>query len=171
MQSIEDFVDAGIATLIRDLPGALTAIETLYEGGPQDIGTLPRPRPTDYFAGGGPEPIRYPMIEVAIPDLGGQDFSIDQHESDAVAVMMIRAWLQHPKYNTLYRICCRYGAAIHNVVCDPDPDTDRGCGFGPEVTIQRYQAAWRFNPSTNERDEVTSAVMLTYWLDAPDIRP
>lgn len=180
MQSVEDLTDAAIAAMSRGLDAELSAMEALYAGDPiRDIGNLPRPRteatdinPTgDYWPGGVSEIIRYPTIEVAVPDLQGADFSIDQHESDITTTVVVRAWLQHVKVNVLYRQCCRYGAAIFNVLCEPDPDEHRGSGFGPEVSVRRYQARWRYNPETNTKDEVQSAAVLIFYLDAPDVRP
>lgn len=180
VQSVEDLTDAGIATMIAGLDAELTEMEATYAGNPiRDIGALPRPRteatefnPTgDYWAGGVSEVIRYPTIEVAVPDLQGQDFSIDQHESDMTTTIVVRAWLQHARVNILYRQCCRYGAAIFNVLAEPDATEHRGSGFGPEVTIKRYLARWRYNPETNTKDEVQSAAVLIFYLDAPDVRP
>lgn len=178
MQSVEDLVDFAIERMIEGLDGELAAIEALYAGSAHDIGTMDRPRTTggengtgDYYPGGTDVIVRYPTIEVAAPDLSGDTFSIDQHESDQTPVVIIRAWLQDAKFQTLYRMVNRYGSAIHNLLCTPDDATARGCGFGPDVTIRRYTARWRFNPQTGERDQVTSAVLLAYWLDAPDVRP
>lgn len=182
MQSVEELTDAAIAALIVGLDTELTAIETMYAGNPiRDIGALPRPRtaatdsnpnPTgDYWAGGVGEVIRWPTVEVAVPDLIGDTFSIDQHESDVTPTIIVRAWLSNPRVNMLYRQCCRYGAAIFNVLATPDAATHRGSGFGPEVTIRRYMGRWRYNPETNTRDEVQSAAIMIFYLDAPDVRP
>lgn len=182
VQSTEELTDNAIAALIAGLGAELDAMEALYAGNPiRDIGPLPRPRtaatsgnpnPTgDFWPGGVGEVIRWPTVEVAVPDLQGDTFSIDQHESDVTPTIIVRAWLQHPKVNVLYRQCCRYGAAVYNVLTRPDPVEHRGSGFGPNVVVRRYLARWRYNPETNQRDEVQSAAIVIFYLDAPDIRP
>jgi hypothetical protein len=30
---------------------------------------------------------------------------------------------------------------------------------------------WRYNPETDTQDQIRSAVVLLYYLDAPDVRP
>lgn len=182
MESVEELTDAAIAALIAGLDAELAAQEQMYAGDPiRDIGALPRPRtaatesnpnPTgDYWPGGVGEVIRWPTIEVAVPDLQGDTFSIDQHESDVTPTIIVRAWLSHPQVNVLYRQCCRYGAAMFNVLMEPDAATHRGSGFGPGVSVRRYLGRWRYNPEQNQRDEVQSAALLIFYLDAPDIRP
>lgn len=181
MLSVEDLTDNAIAALIGGLDAELTAIEARYAGGIADIGVLPRPATTprstnqnptgDYWAGGVTKVTRWPTIEVAVPDLQGDTFSIDQHESDATPTVVVRAWLQHARVNILYRQCCRYGAAMYNVLCAVDPTEHRGSGFGAEVEVRRYLARWRYNPEVDQHDEVQSAVVLIFYLDAPDVRP
>lgn len=183
MVSVEELTDRAIQALIAQLPAQLAAMETQYAADPiKDIGALPVPRSEnvpdldnktgDYWPGGVTGPItRWPTVEVAVPDLDGQDFSLDQHESDVTPTIIVRAWLSHVRADVLYRQCCRYGAAIYNVLVTPDATEHRGSGFGAEVTVRRYSARWRFNPEQNTRDEIESAVVLIFYLDAPDVRP
>lgn len=180
MQSVEDFTDSAVAALIDGLDAALTAIESAYTGvAHKDVGLAPRPRTVDgeagygdYYPGGCGTIIRYPTIEVAVPDLNGGDFSVQEHESDAEPTLIVRAWLEHAKFPTLYRHCCRYGAAIYNVLANPDA-SGRGSGFGADVEIKRYTLRWRAVPQSDEdpRKEFQAATILTFYLDAPDVRP
>lgn len=170
MDGPEDLVDTAVAALQGGIDAALAALEAKYAGGPHEL-PLPRPRTEDYYPGGVGQVLRYPTIEVAVPDLSGDTFSIDQHESDVTTVGVVRCWMQHPRFDVLYRTTNRYGSAIFNVLASPDAATGRGCGWGAAVTVKRYRAAWRWNPQANELDQVTSAVLLVFDLDAPDIRP
>jgi hypothetical protein len=181
VQSTEELTDAAVATLIARLDGELTKIEQRYAGTFRDLGALPRPRTGpdetipnltgDFWPGGVTTITRMPVVEVAVPDLDGDNFSIGQHESDVTPTIVIRAWLEDVDVQRLYRLCSRYGSAIHNALMDPDAVTGTGSGFGPGISVQRYSMRWRYNPETDTQDQIRSAVVLLYYLDAPDVRP
>jgi hypothetical protein len=179
--SAEDFIDQAVATLISRLDAQIAAQQAKYAGGPHDIGPLARPRYAeapdgDFYPGGVAEVIRWPTIEVALPDARGENPSLEQHDYDVQTRAMVRAHVSDVKaqYGRLHRLALRWGAAIHDTLMPPDPVLLRGSGFGADVAVKTWRMAVRnANLETEEGapPEVQTSILLVYDLDVPDIRP
>lgn len=166
MLSPEAFCDDVKAALLANLQAALDAQTARWAAADAAAGRtieLTIPDEADFYVGGVPVVIKYPTIEIAVPDLGFSALSIQNTDGDARPRLLIRVLFQlaqDPEW--LYRMGCRWFAAVTSVVATPgalgpvDIDTDRG-----------LNGAWRFNPETNEADQVQSGVLCTYNLLGP----
>lgn len=166
MLSPEEFCDDVKAAFQANLQAALDAQTAKWAAADAAAGRqieLAVPDDLDYYIGGVPTVIKYPTIEIAVPDLSFNALSIGNNDGDARPRLLVRALFQlaqDPEW--LYRMGCRWFAAITSVVAQPgvlgpvDIDSERG-----------LSGSWRFNPETNQADEVQSGVLCTYNLLGP----
>lgn len=166
MLSPEEFCDNVKAAMQTHLQDALDAQTARWATADADAGRtieLKVPDEEDYYIGGVPTVIKYPTIEIAVPDLHVTALSLGNTEGDARPRLLIRALFQlADSPESLYRMGCRWFAAVTTVVAQPgilgpvDIDIDRG-----------LSGAWRFNPETEETDQIQSGVLCTYNLNGP----
>lgn len=155
--SPEEFADAVCDSLRINLPAALGAQTVRYADHDAAMGRvveLIAPANEDYYAGGVGAVTRYPTVEVAAPDLTASGFDIAQTDGDVTLNLIVRAFDRHPVHDILYRKMSRLGAAIISVLMTP--------GAVSDCTIEALRAAWRFNPETEEQDNVVSGVLLAF---------
>lgn len=166
MLSPEEFCDNVKAAFVANLQAALdeqTAKWAAADAAANRQIVLEVPDDADYYIGGVPVVIKYPTIEIAVSDLTFTSLSLENNDGDARPRLLIRVLFQEAKSpELLYRIGCRWFAAVTSVVATPgilgpvDIDSDRG-----------ITGAWRFNPELNQADEVQSGVLCTYNLQGP----
>ena len=164
--SPEQFCEDVKAALLANLPASLAAQTAAWEARDLAAGRtieLQVPREEDFWLGGAPVIIRYPTIEIAVSDLTFSGFSLDDTDGDAYPKLLIRALFQQAKSpEELYRMGCRWFAAIVDVVAVNDAISDVGIDKDRGIA-----AAWRFNPETGVKDEVQSGVLCTFNLLGP----
>lgn len=166
MLSPEEFCDNVEIAMQAGIQAALDAQTAKWAARDAAAGRtidLQAPRPEDYYIGGVPTVLRYPTIEIAVPDFRFDNLSLGNYDGDAHPRLLIRALFQlarDPEW--LYRMGCRWFAAVTAVVAVPGAlgpvDIDESAGFS---------GSWRFNPETNTQDEVQSGVLCTYNLLGP----
>lgn len=166
MLSPEEFCDNVKSAMQANLQAALDAQTARWAASDTAAGRtieLKVPDEQDYYIGGVPTVIKYPTIEIAVPDLHVTAFSLGNADGDARPRLVIRALFQLAESpESLYRMGCRWFAAVTTVVAEPgilgpvDIDVDRG-----------LSGSWRFNPETDEADQIQSGVLCTYNLNGP----
>lgn len=166
MLSPEEFCDNVKEVLLTNLQGALDAQTAKWAARDVAAGrtiTLEIPDPVDFAIGGVPTVVKYPTIEIAVSDMAFTNLSLENYDGDSYPRLLIRALFQLPEDpEWLYRMGCRWFAAITTVVAQPgvlgpvDIDPHRG-----------LSGAWRFNPELSQVDQVQSGVLCTYNLAGP----
>jgi hypothetical protein len=164
--SPEQFCEDVKTALLAGLPDALAEQTATWAARDAAAGrniVLEVPREEDFWIGGAPTVIRYPTIEIATSDLAFTDFSLGNNDGDARPKLLVRALFQQARSpEELYRMGCRWFAALVSVVLVPEFITD------VDVDVQRgVTASWRFNPETNTVDEIQSGVLVTFNLLGP----
>lgn len=159
--SAEDFERQVRDGLIPLLPASLQATAARYldqdrEDGLADAdGTswvkLDVPEQEAYALGGVDVRVRWPTIEIAVPDMILEGFDVGQRDADAEVSLVIAVWLKDARFPVLERMAKRYVAAIFD--CLTDPHLLAG-------GIQRARFAWRTNPETPEGDDRFEACAL-----------
>lgn len=165
-RSLEDFVDFAINVLKANLPTALAAQVTKYADADAAAGRvvdLVAPRDEDFYAGGTGTLIRYPAVEVSIPDLRVTRFALGMVDADTDFTLVVMASNSDPRQEILYRQMNRYGAAVSDVLTQP--------GALGSAIVDQFRGAWRFNPEQNVADEVQSGVALIYGMKDAWLRP
>lgn len=165
-RSIEDYVNDAIGSLQQSLPAALAAQTARYSAADVAAGIevkLPVPRPEDYYPGGATVHVRYPAIEISVPDLLVQNFSLHQEDADTQFTMIVLGYDQHARLEILYRKMMRLGAALYDALAQP--------GALGSAVIDNFRGAWRFNPETNTLDEIVSGVLLVFRMKDAYLRP
>jgi hypothetical protein len=170
--STEEIVDAAITTLSASLPAALDARYAALAAADAAAGrsidySAPRPGLAetggDYHAGAVSTILRYPCVEVALPDLNMASFDLSLVEADVTENLVIVAWESSAEMSTLYRKLTRLAAAIYDVLLDPATLTG--------ANVQTVRAAWRWNPEASDRDEIESGALLVLGLSSTRARP
>lgn len=170
--SAEEFVDGVVSYLSTMLPAALDGVHATYAAADVAAGrTVPYspPRPGaspdgDYYPGGAAEILRYPSVEVALPDETGRNFDIAQIDADIAATLVLMVWDSHAQFPILYRRLLRLTAAVEDLVLS------RGALPGSAI-VSSLRVAWRFNPEANVRDEVVSGALLALTLGTTRVAP
>lgn len=150
----EEFLDATIATLKANLPAALAAINAAHTdfqvAVPDD----------DSYSTGTLDILRYPWIEVAVPDFSISNFSMEQWDADFYPVVIVRGLYQEPlSADRLDRALKRYGQALLNVLLTPN-------AFGAHEVVQSVRGGYRVNPETQERTEFTGGVVAAFTIES-----
>lgn len=170
--STEDVVDAAITTLSTQLGPALDAIYAARADVDEAAGrsidySAPRPGLSevggDYYAGAASTIIRYPAVEVALPDLNLANFDLAKLNADATENLVVVLWEQATQMTVLYRKLTRLAAAAYQVLI---PDNAIG-----GATAESVRGAWRWNPEANQRDEITSGALLVFSLSSTLVAP
>lgn len=170
--STEEIVDAAIETLGAQLEPALTQIYADRAGADLAAGReiemrVPKPGLREaggsYYAGAASTIIDYPAIEVALPDLNMTNFDLGMVDADVTENLVVVAWEQAVDMQILYRRLTRLLAAVYDVLIP-----ERAIA---SAEVQTVRAAWRWNPETNERDEITSGALAVFGLASTRVRP
>lgn len=175
--SAETVVDAAIDALSANLGPSLDAIYSMLAAADAAAGrtidySAPRPGSTDadpagdYYPGGASTFLRYPAVEVALPDLRMTGFDIAMQEGDATENLIVCIWEESARRDKLFRKLTRLAAATYDVLLAPS-----SLLLLAGATVTRVDARWRFNPQMNERDEITSAALLVFELGSLRTRP
>jgi hypothetical protein len=170
--STEALVDAAVNLLSAFLPAALDDVYAANADRDQAVNrqidyTAPRPGLAetggDYYADAASTILRYPAVEVSIPDLQMASFSLGQIEADVTENLVVVLWETGTRAGHLPRKLRRLAAAAYNVLLV------EGAIAGAKV--ESVRAAWRWNPEAGERDEVTSGALLVLSLASTRARP
>jgi hypothetical protein len=162
----EPFLVEALASLKAGLPGQLAAIDALYT----DFDLVPDfvPDADNYWTGVVRKPLKYPIVEVAVPDWTMTGFDINQMAADCSFPMFVSATLrvvepaaQHS--DKLYRLCMRYVRAILNTLLVPG-------AFGQGAVVNAVRGAYRQNPETRDREEIIGAALVAFTLESQDQR-
>ncbi len=168
---VETIIDATLATLRANLPGAIATINAATTD--FDLET-PASKPgltDDGYVAGGFQTIRLPMIEVAAVDGTLTDWSVQQSDAEHRFGMIVRAQFEdlRSEPGRLYRRALRYGTALLRVLTVPDAFTPVGTG---RVAISESGVRWayRWNPEIDEREEVVGQAILIFALENVETR-
>lgn len=170
--STEELVDVAVETLSASLGPALAAVYAARADADQAAGRtieyeVPRPGlfeiGGDYYVPASATILRYPAIEVALPDLNIANFDIGQVEGDATENLIVLAWERSAQMPVLYRKLTRLLAAIYDVLIAP---TSLG-----SAEVQTVRGAWRWNPEAKEADQIVSGALLVLGLESTRTRP
>jgi hypothetical protein len=126
--------------------------------------------PDDGYVVGGWTTLRYPTVEVAIPDWSMTNFSIAQQVSDLSPRLVVRTWAAEPqpKAGLLYRKLLRYGRATILSLTEPgafgqDEDT--------RVIVDGMEGRYRFDPETDQREEIVGGALVVFSLGGVETLP
>lgn len=170
--STEELVDAAVDLLGANLEAALADVYAANLARDQAASrtiAYKAPRPGlselggDYYADAASTILRYPAVEVSIPDLQMANFSLGQIEADVTENLVLVLWEQGTRIGYLPRKLRRLAAAAYNVLLVQ--------GAIDGATVETVRAAWRWNPEAGERDEVTSGALLVLGLASTRSRP
>jgi len=162
MIDTEPFLAEALASLRTKLPAALAAVDVALglSGGdalplPRDDGGAIGSANVDYYLGVVAKPLRYPLVEVAVPDWSMTGFDIAQLEADAEFPLMAAATLRDASLSSdrLYRMLLRYTRALLNVLLVPQ-------AFGQGATVTSVRGAYRQNPESRETEQVIGASLV-----------
>lgn len=159
----EAYLDSAAEALRVNLPAALAAIDPSLPV-PLDDGGAVGERGTDYYVGTVKKPIRYPLIEVAVPDWTLDEFSLERLTANASFPLFVGATIRSADLSSdrLYRMQMRYTRAILSVLLDPDKWTVGGA-------IASVQGAYRQNPAEREDvEEITGAIVVAFTIETTD---
>lgn len=172
--STEDLVDSAIDFLGGNLAAALDVIYAARADKDAAAGRsieYEAPRPGlaevggDYYAGGVSTILRYPCVEVALPDLRMTNFDIAHFEADVTENLIVCLWEKSANMVTLYRKLTRLAAAAYDVLASEQARAALG------ADLQDVRAAWRWNPEANERDEIESGALLVLGMASSRLAP
>lgn len=162
MIDTEPFLDAAIASLRTNLPGKLDALNATASF------AVPKPDDDSYFLGVVSRPLKYPIVEVAVPDWTMTGFDVGTLTADAEFPMMVSATLRDAgeaalHSDRLYRSTLRYVRALLNTLLEPN-------AFGLHATVTAVRGAYRMNPETRESSEVIAAALVAFTIDTTQTR-
>lgn len=158
-QDLEQFIDALCDTFRANLNERIRVIN-----GERTDFEIPEVNPEAVIPFGESVVITYPSVEVAAPDWNFGRPSIDQRDWTGTAVVMARAWWQHPDFHRLTRGLYRYGRAMSEVMSEPG-------AVGPHESVQSMRGFYRVNPETNERAEFTAGALIIMTVELVGVRP
>jgi hypothetical protein len=170
--SVEELPDAVVSTLGLQLQASLDAVYAREHDRDVAAGrtiTYAAPAPGlveeggDYYVGGASTILRWPAIEVAVPDLNMQNFDIALTEGDFTENLVIVAWDSHVDRSILYRKLARLATAIWDVLLVPH-------SMGT-AQVETVRAAWRQNPETPPGEELESGCLLVFGLSSTRMNP
>lgn len=169
--SAEDFEQHVSDTLLTTLQASLTVTAASYlakdqaQGLADEDGTswveLAMP-PDGYAPEGGWAPggvdarIVWPTVEIAVPDLAFENFSVGQQDADAAFTLVLMCWLKDARFPVLERASKRYAAAVFDCLKQP--------GALGDCWIERARFAWRTDPEQRDnydRIEAGALIVLT----------
>lgn len=159
---LEEYVSDTIAFLRENLPTKLTEINDEKADGldlavPEDTGGAVGTPGVSYSAGD-QDILAYPWIEVAAPDWMLDSVSLSQYVADFSPVIVVRAMYQAFDRVPLRKAVHRYSRALLEVLMGPG-------AFGEGESLTSARGSNRFNPETNERDELYGACLLVFTLN------
>jgi hypothetical protein len=176
--SSEDFEQHVIDTLTVMLQAALTATAAHYlakdqqqgladsDGNSEVVLDMPAPGlyPDGGWAPGGCDArILHPTVEVAVPDLALENFTLGQTDADAAFTLVICCWHKDARFPVLERTSKRFIAAVHSCLIVPNMLGD--------ATISRARFAWRTNPEQRDADQrIEAGALLVYELASGQVR-
>jgi hypothetical protein len=151
--SSEDFEQHVVDTLTTLLPAKLDQVEAHYldkdraQGLADPDGTswVILAPPAAIWPGGTDVRTGWPGIEVAVPDLSYEGFSIGQTDAAAEVSLVVMVWVKDPRFPVLERMSKRYTAAVFDCLAG-----DNALG---DASIDRVRFAWRTNPELRDQDE------------------
>lgn len=158
-QDLEQFIDALCDTIRANLNERIAVIN-----GEHTDFQIPDVAPEAVIPFGESTIVTYPSVEVAAPDWNFTTPSINQHTWTGSAVVMARAWWQHPDFHTLTRALYRYGRCLSEVLAEPD-------AFGPHESVQTMRGFYRVNPETNEQAHFVAGALIICTLELVGVRP
>lgn len=164
MIDTESFLDEAIASLRTQLPAAIDALNLSGAYDPP----VPKPEPEDYYVGPVRRPLRYPIVEIAVPNWTLTDLDLGQLTADADFTMMASVTLRDVgeaalHSDRLYRWQQRYVRALLNVLLEPN-------AFGQHATVTGISGAYRQNPQTRESEEVIGAAVVAFTVETTQTR-
>lgn len=159
MRHVEDYIDAGLASLRAQLPGRIAAVNAEKP----DL-RVPTPDTDAYYPGGLSVFLKYPSVELAAPDWTLANPSLGQRAWDGNVTVTGRILMQHPEFDVLYRMVMRYGRCLVEVLSKQD-------ALGTGVTVQQMRGFYRVNPETGERDEFIAGALVVCTLDVTEATP
>lgn len=157
----EEFARAVRDWMIPNLPAAVEAQVARFADVDLAEGiTVPLAAPTSdmYELGGAQVALRYPMIEVSCPDFVVSGYDLAQDDGDLQVTIVVRIWDQHPRYDVLYRKMNRMIAAVLSALSQP--------GAFADARIDTVRGALRFNPETDQQDNIVSGALLAFTLQS-----
>jgi hypothetical protein len=161
----EAYLNSAAEALRVNLPAALRAIDSEISI-PLDDGGAVGARGTDYYVGVVKKPIRYPLIEVAVPDWKLDAFDLNRLTANASFPVFVGATMRSADLSTdrLYRMQMRYTAAILNVLLNPDKWAVSGA-------ITAVQGAYRQSPAERaDAEEITGSIVVAFAIETTDQR-
>lgn len=172
MFGAETLLDQALASLRASLPARLDAIS-------DDLGLvgedrLPKPADdggpissdgVDYYIGTVVTPLRYPLVEIAVPDGSLTAFSLERLTANADLSLIVISTLRDARMTSdaLYRSLLRYNRAVLGVLLDPGSFAEGGA-------ISSVQFAYRTNPRERETEQVIGGAALAFSLATTDSR-
>lgn len=170
--SSEELVDAAISTLSARLEPALVdvyAAQAAVDAAAGRTVEMKVPRPGlsesggDYYADAASTILRYPCVEVSVPDLRMENLDLAHVDADVTENLVVMIWEEGVVTPILARRLRRLLAAAYDVLLSP--------GALSDAAVETVRAAWRFNPEANERDEIISGGLLVFGLASTRARP
>lgn len=166
MIHVPDFEAATVETLRASFPIFLASVaaEVGYELPPPDDDGGSIDEQGVSYSYGDQEVLRWPYVEVAVPDATITNLSIGQYAGDFAMNVIVRCLVSDPVGPRLNRKIKFYGRALLETLLQPD-------AFGDGEVVGSVRIAYRTNPETNEREEFVGGVLLVFEIPSVVVRP
>lgn len=161
----EPWLDAAAEALRVYLPAELSAIDPELKAPLDEGGAIGQPM-TDYYAGVVRKVLRYPIIEVAVPDDSLTNFSLARLTGDYELNMIVMATIRDADLGVgrLYRMQIAYRRAMLGVLLDPEKFLAGGA-------ITAVRTAYRQSPEDREDAEMfVGAIAVGLTIETTDSR-
>ena len=169
MIDTEPFLAEALSSLRARLPARIDAInetsaDVVLEKPRDDGGPIGSPD-LDYYLGAVVKPLRYPLVEVAVPNWTMTGFDLGMLTASASFPMLVGLTARDASLSSdrLYRMMLRYTRAILNVLLEPN-------SFGQGAVVTAVSGAYRQNPESNQSEEVIGAVVVAFTLESSEQR-
>lgn len=174
MIHVEDLLNAALASLRETLPDRIAAMNaaTATDGYDVVLG-VPDDEPDDepgssrvsYSTGADPV-LRYPWVEVAVPDSTHEEWSVGQVDGIMRAAIVVRMWVSEPRppLARADRAVKRMAACVLETLVQPG-------AFGGGAWVETIRAAYRVDPLVDEGTGPVAAAILVFTVGVDAVRP
>jgi hypothetical protein len=161
-----------IRSALASLKTGLQARIDVYNAEAANLFDLEAPTDEDYFFGGDDLYVRFPKVEVAVPEGALGQFSLSRAEGEQGLAIAVSVWLEGEtgEIPEMHERVLGYGRVATEVLIQPG-------AFGPAVEVSEVRSlypmipAGTFNPDTRQFDKWRTLAALEFQLNDIARRP